>query len=86
MVTNTKVDKDRFAQITTGTHELNLPCDHAPLQVGDTLILEEWDTESASYTGRKIEAVIMAVAAPPRAAETHCIHFEPKDSKYTPTA
>ncbi|MEW6300241.1 MAG: DUF3850 domain-containing protein [Thermodesulfobacteriota bacterium] len=94
MTVNQKVEKEIFAQIAAGKRRAELQLANFAVREGDTLVLEEWDQEAQEYTGRKVETVVTAVVKTkeilhrsPEEVEKHglqLIHFEPKESKYTP--
>jgi len=94
MTITEKMGHEVFDHIAAGDQRsLRLP--ESVVQEGDTIILEEWDTQTQAYTGRKIETVVTAVHALPTDAEwgasneeerLQLVEFEPKTSKYTPAS
>ena len=95
MTINEKVEQDYFEHIVAGEkREVRLTAE--AVHEGDTVILEEWDSHTQEYTGRKLETVVTAVhsiaattdqAASERGGkQSQLIQFEPKESKYTPAS
>jgi uncharacterized protein DUF3850 len=95
MTITEKVEQEHFDHIVAGNRrDIELNAD--PIQEGDTLILEEWDSKTNKYTDRKIETVVTAVSPLPtdaqRVTREHAgkklqlIQFELKESKYTPSS
>jgi hypothetical protein len=95
MTITEKVAHEVFDRIVMGDQR-GLRLAEGTAQQGDTMILEEWHPQTREYTGRKIETVVTAVRPLPAAAEwaapvkeeerLQLVQFEPKTSKYTPTA
>jgi len=95
MTITEKVEQEYFDYIVAGNRR-NIRLVTDAIHEGDTLILEEWDSVAGKYTDRKIETVVTAVSPLPtdaqRATQEHAgekvqlIHFELKESKYTPAS
>jgi len=95
MTITEKVEQEYFDHIVAGNRrDIRLTVD--AVHAGDTLILEEWDSDSDEYTGRKIETLVTAVSLLPTDAQRttrepageklQTIQFELKESKYTPAS
>ena len=95
MTITEKVEQEHFDHIVAGNRrDIQLAAD--TIHVGDTLILEEWDSKTDKYTDRKIETLVTAVSPLPtdaqRITQEHTgkklqlIQFELKESKYTPAS
>jgi hypothetical protein len=95
MTITEKVEQEHFDHIVAGNRrDIRLTAD--AVHEGDTLILEEWDSDSDEYTGRKIETLVTAVSLLPTDAQRNTgeptgeklqmIQFELKESKYTPAS
>lgn len=50
-----KIDPDYFELVKSGRKRFELRLADFNIREGDTLILEEWDSEIKEYTGRTIE-------------------------------
>ncbi|MEW6610394.1 MAG: DUF3850 domain-containing protein [Patescibacteria group bacterium] len=57
-VIHKKVWKEYFAEILTGRKRFELRLADFEVHEGDTLVLEEWDQETQTYTGRSKEVVV----------------------------
>jgi hypothetical protein len=60
MTIRRKLEKSLFEQITDEEKQ-EIQFTECPVQTGDTLILEEWDQETNSYTGRTMTTSVTAV-------------------------
>jgi hypothetical protein len=95
MTVNQKVEKEYFDRITAGEKRDVRLVDGA-VHTGDTVILEEWDPATQTYTGRKVETMVTAVRTVSAATDwpaeqsagrgLQVVQFEPKGSKYTPSS
>ena len=56
-----KILKVYFDQVASGKKKYELRLGDFEVQEGDILVLEEWDKESESYTGRTIEKKVTHV-------------------------
>jgi len=61
MVINKKIWPEYFQKILDGDKTFELRLADFECQPGDTLVLEEWDTEIKKYTGRKIKKEVTYV-------------------------
>jgi ASC-1-like (ASCH) protein len=52
-----KVWPEYFEQIISGKKKLELRLADFAVKEGDVLVLEEWDKDKQSYTGRKVEVI-----------------------------
>jgi hypothetical protein len=95
MTITEKVEQEYFDHIVAGNRrDIELTAD--AIHEGDTLILEEWDSGTGEYTGRKIETVVTTISPLPTDAQRatqenagkklQLIQFELKESKYTPAS
>lgn len=86
-----KVLREYFEFILSGKKKFELRLGDFDINEGDTLILEEWDTETQEYTGRNMEVVASYIFKtkgqtfwPQEKVEKHgfqVIQFEPKTEK-----
>lgn len=53
-----KIPPDYFELIQSGKKRFELRLNDFNIKEGDTLVLEEWDSKTKEYTGRKIEKEI----------------------------
>ncbi|MEK7181233.1 MAG: DUF3850 domain-containing protein [Patescibacteria group bacterium] len=58
---NKKIWPEYFDVVSSGKKKFELRLNDFEAKEGDTLILEEWDPKTKSYTGRKIEKKITFV-------------------------
>lgn len=68
MIIKKKTWPDLFEKVRTGEKKFDMRLADFECQTGDTLILQEWDPETKSYTGREIEKKITFVLKTKEAA------------------
>lgn len=56
-----KTHPSYFEKVLAGEKKFDLRLADFEVKPGDTLVLEEWDPETKSYTGRKIEKKVTFV-------------------------
>ncbi len=56
-----KIHPPYFDKVSRGEKKFELRLADFEVKPGDTLVLEEWDPETKSYTGRKIEKKVAYV-------------------------
>ena len=55
MIIKKKIWPKWFEEVTSGRKKFEVRTNDFEINEGDTLILEEWDPKTKSYTGRSIE-------------------------------
>lgn len=55
MIIKKKIPPDYFELVSSDKKRFELRLNEFNINEGDTLILEEWDSKTKQYTGRKIE-------------------------------
>ncbi|MFA6423295.1 MAG: DUF3850 domain-containing protein [Patescibacteria group bacterium] len=68
-----KVWCEYFEKIISGEKKLELRLADFEVNKGDILVLEEWDKDTKSYTGRKVEATANYIL------KTKDVNFWPKE-------
>ncbi len=58
-----KLWKEYFDLMSTDEKKYEFRLNEFDIEVGDTLILEEWDPEVKTYTGRSIEKTVTSVSS-----------------------
>ncbi len=53
-----KINPEYFDAIESGKKKYELRLADTPYQVGDTLLLKEWDDSKKEYTGRELQKTI----------------------------
>lgn len=61
MIIKKKCWPESFERIKSGKKKFEVRLDDFECNVGDTLVLEEWNPETKQYTGRKIEKKVIYV-------------------------
>lgn len=56
-----KIWKQSFDKIVSGEKKFELRLADFAVDPGDTLVLEEWDKDKNTYTGRKIEVTVGSI-------------------------
>lgn len=60
-VVKKKTWPESFEAIKSGKKKCDLRLDDFDIEEGDTLVLEEWDPKSGTYTGRRMERKVSHV-------------------------
>jgi ASC-1-like (ASCH) protein len=62
MIIEKKTWPEYFEKILSGDKTFELRLADWECNIGDTLVLKEWDPKTKSYTGRKVEKIVTYVA------------------------
>ncbi len=60
-IINKKIWPEYFEAVASGKKKFELRLDDFDIAEGDTLVLEEWDSKTQAYTGRKTEKKVAYV-------------------------
>ncbi len=60
-----KLWKQYYEAVVSGKKKAEFRLDDFEVAEGDTLVLEEWDSETKTYTGRSIERTVTCVTKLP---------------------
>ncbi|PRT14493.1 RNA-binding protein [Bacillus toyonensis] len=61
MLHNLKINKNFFAPVLEHIKTFEIRKNDRDFHVGDTVILNEWDSEKRQYTGRSVNTEIMYI-------------------------
>jgi len=63
MLIKKKIWPEYFAAVASGKKKFELRLNDFTVAAGDTLLLQEWDPKTQSYTGRELEKQVTYAAA-----------------------